>query len=85
MIKRLFKLEPILLVLSLAENGSLRDYLETHRENPISRQDKIKIARDVAKGMSHLSGKRVFLSVHNNFTSIGFYINTYFSLPVHRF
>ena len=29
MIKRLFKLEPILLVLSLAENGSLKDYLET--------------------------------------------------------
>ncbi|KAM7433671.1 hypothetical protein ABFA07_016133 [Porites harrisoni] len=50
--------EPILLVLSLAENGSLKDYLETHREKPISRQDKIKIAKDVANGMSHLSGKR---------------------------
>ena len=68
LIKRLFKLEPILLVLSLAENGSLRDYLETHRENPISRQDKIKIARDVANGMSHLSGKRVF-----SFSSQQFY------------
>ena len=59
-IKRLFKLEPILLILHLAENGSLKEYLERNPENPISPQDKIKIARDVANGMSHLSGKRVF-------------------------
>ena len=60
LIKRLFKLEPILLVLRLAENGSLKEYLGRNRQNPISTQDKIKIARDVANGMSHLSSKRVF-------------------------
>lgn len=52
----------MLLVLSLAENGSLEDYLETHRENPISTVGKIKIARDVASGMLHLSDKRVLFS-----------------------
>ena len=86
LIKRLFKLEPILLVLRLAENGSLKEYLGRNRQNPISTQDKIKIARDVANGMSHLSSKRVFFfPVHNNFTFISFYINTHFSLPVLRF
>ena len=85
LIKRLFKLEPILIVLHLAENGSLKEYLERNRQNPISTQDKINIARDVANGMLHLSSKRVFFfPVHNNFTFISFYINTHFSLPVHR-
>lgn len=52
----------MLLVLSLAEHGSLEDYLEKHRENPISTVGKIKIARDVASGMLHLSNKRVLFS-----------------------
>ena len=85
LIKRLFTLEPILIVLRLAENGSLKEYLERNRQNPISTQDKIKFARDVANGMLHLSSKRVFFPVHNNLTFISFYINTPFSLPVHRF
>ena len=57
---RLFEiLGPILLVLRLAENGSLKDYLKRHRENPMSTEDKIKIARDVASGMLHLSNRWV--------------------------
>jgi len=59
--------EPILVLVRLAENGCLLNQLKKSRENPyinvenkkehFTHSDKIKIARDVAKGMSHLSSK----------------------------
>ena len=64
-----FQLEPILVVVSLAENGCLLDRLRENRKNPyvnvgdkkatFTETDKVKIARDVASGMLHLSSKVV--------------------------
>jgi len=61
--------EPILVLVRLAENGCLLNQLKKSRENPyinvenktehFTNIDKIRIARDVAKGMSHLSSKVV--------------------------
>ncbi|XP_068736382.1 tyrosine kinase receptor Cad96Ca-like [Montipora capricornis] len=59
--------EPILVVVRLAENGCLLDRLRENRKNPyvnvgdkkatFTETDKVKIARDVASGMLHLSSK----------------------------
>ncbi|XP_068735923.1 uncharacterized protein [Montipora capricornis] len=59
--------EPILVVVRLAENGCLLDRLKENRANPyvnvgnkkatFTETDKVKIARDVANGMLHLSNK----------------------------
>ncbi|XP_068706399.1 tyrosine kinase receptor Cad96Ca-like [Montipora foliosa] len=59
--------EPILVVVRLAENGCLLDRLRENRKNPyvnvrdkketFTENDKVKIARDVASGMLHLSSK----------------------------
>jgi len=56
-------------LVSLAENGCLLNQLNKSREKPyisvenkkehFTHIDKIKIARDVAKGMAHLSSKVV--------------------------
>ena len=58
------------MVVSLAVNGCLLDHLRKNRENPyinveakhavrFTPIEKIRIARDVANGMSHLSSKLV--------------------------
>ena len=57
------------MVVRLAENGCLLNHLKKNRENPyinvenkqvhFTRLDKLKIARDVANGMLHLSSKVV--------------------------
>ena len=64
-------LESILVIVSLAPNGCLLSELKKNRENPyygdsitsvgFTRVDKLKIARDVACGMSHLSSKKVVM------------------------
>lgn len=64
-----FKTEPILVVVRLAENGCLLNVLKKNRENAyinveskkvsLTDTDRIKIARDVANGMLHLSSKVV--------------------------
>lgn len=58
------------MVVRLAENGCLLNHLRKNRENPyinvenkqfhFTRLDKLKIARDVANGMLHLSSKVVW-------------------------
>lgn len=63
-------LEPILVVVRLAENGCLLSHLKKSRENSyinvqaknavhFTPVDRIKIARDVACGMLHLASKVV--------------------------
>ncbi|XP_066022960.1 muscle, skeletal receptor tyrosine protein kinase isoform X1 [Pocillopora verrucosa] len=62
------KSESILVIVSLAPNGCLLNELKKNRENlyygdsitsvGFTRVDKLKIARDVACGMSHLSSKK---------------------------
>lgn len=64
-----FKTEPILVVVRLAENGCLLNVLKKNRENAyinveskkvsLTDTDRIRIARDVANGMLHLSSKVV--------------------------
>ncbi|PFX27312.1 Angiopoietin-1 receptor [Stylophora pistillata] len=61
-------LDSILVIVRLAPNGCLLDQLKKNRENPyedkmkrqigFTRVDKLKIARDVACGMSHLASKK---------------------------
>ena len=67
-----------MIVVRLAENGNLEEYLRRNQGNPISTKDKIKIARDVANGMLHLSSKRVFFSLNNNFNSKVFTLTSTF-------
>lgn len=66
----LILLEPILVVVRLAENGCLLNQLKKNRENAyinveekpdvyFSHFDNTRIARDVASGMLHLSNKKV--------------------------
>ncbi|XP_022787743.1 uncharacterized protein LOC111327749 isoform X2 [Stylophora pistillata] len=60
--------DSILVIVRLAPNGCLLDQLKKNRENPyedkmkrqigFTRVDKLKIARDVACGMSHLASKK---------------------------
>ena len=71
--------------MSLAENGSLKDYLAKHRENPISTEDKIKIARDVANGMSYLSKKRVYFFQLTTILPLSVFMLTRISLWVSPF
>ncbi|XP_022787755.1 angiopoietin-1 receptor-like [Stylophora pistillata] len=62
------KTESVLVIVRLAPNGSLLDQLKRNRVNPyynvtdkqinFTPQDKVKIARDVACGMLHLSNKK---------------------------
>ena len=57
------------MIVTLAPNGCLLDQLKKNRENPyynvskkeinFTPQDKVKIARDVARGMLHLASKKV--------------------------
>ena len=57
------------MIVTLAPNGCLLDQLKKNRENPyynvskkeinFTPQDKVKIARDVARGMLHLGSKKV--------------------------
>ena len=57
------------MIVTLAPNGCLLDQLKKNRENPyynvwkkemnFTLQHKVKIARDVARGMLHLASKRV--------------------------
>ena len=57
------------MVLRLAENGCLLKFLQKSRDNPhvnvnqpqicFTRGERIRIARDIANGMLHLSNKRV--------------------------
>ena len=57
------------MVVRLAENGCLLNFLQKSRDNPyvnvnqpeicFTRDDRIRIARDVANGMLHLSNKKV--------------------------
>ena len=55
------------MVVRLAEKGCLLDHLKKNRENPyvnvqennFTHIDKMRIARDVAKGMLHLATKKV--------------------------
>lgn len=64
-----FKIEPILVAVRLAENGCLLNVLKKNRENAyiniegkkvsLTDTDRIRIARDVANGMLHLSSKVV--------------------------
>ena len=59
----------IWVIVSLAPNGCLLNELKKNRENPyyndmretvgFTRVDKVKIARDVACGMSYLASKKV--------------------------
>ena len=59
----------ILVVVRLAVNGSLLQFLTKNRENPyinveqkqvpFTHVEKVKIARDVANGMLHLATKKV--------------------------
>ena len=60
--------EPVLVVVRLAPNGCLLNHLRNH-ENPyinvrgkqkhLTHMDQLRIARDIANGMSHLSNKKV--------------------------
>ncbi|CAH3022247.1 unnamed protein product, partial [Porites evermanni] len=60
--------EPALVVVRLAENGCLLNFLQKSRENPyvnvnqpeicFTRDERIRIAKDIANGMLHLSSKR---------------------------
>ena len=62
-------LEPVLVVVRLAQNGCLLDYLRKSRENlyinvekskiNFELSDRVGIARDIANGMLHLSNKKV--------------------------
>lgn len=57
------------MVVRLAQNGCLLNYLRKYREDPyvnvkekrghFTRVDKLRIARDIANGMLHLSNKKV--------------------------
>ena len=57
------------MIVTFAPNGCLLDQLKKNRENPyynvskkeinFTPQDKVKIARDVARGMLHLASKKV--------------------------
>ena len=57
------------MVVRLAENGCLLNFLQKSRENPyvnvnqpkicFTRDERIRTARDIANGMLHLSNKRV--------------------------
>ena len=57
------------MIVSLAQNGCLLNHLKKNRENPyvnvkerqlhFSDIDRLRIARDVADGMLHLSNKKV--------------------------
>lgn len=58
-----------MVVVRLAENGNLLQFLKKNRENPyinvaqkqanLTHIDKVKIARDIANGMLHLATKKV--------------------------
>ena len=62
-------LEPVLVVVRLAQNGCLLDYLRKSREHlyinvekskiNFELSDRVGIARDIANGMLHLSNKKV--------------------------
>nr|XP_058964172.1 uncharacterized protein LOC131790911 isoform X2 [Pocillopora verrucosa] len=62
------KTEPVLMIVTLAPNGCLLHQLKKNRENPydsvskkemnFTPEDKVKIARDVARGMLHLASKK---------------------------
>ena len=62
-------LEPVLVVVRLAQNGCLLDYLRKSRENlyinvekskfNFELSDRVGIARDIANGMLHLSNRKV--------------------------
>ena len=61
--------EPVLVIVRLAQNGCLLTLLKKNRKNPyknieekgghFTRIDKLRIARDIANGMLHLSNKKV--------------------------
>ncbi|PFX11772.1 Tyrosine-protein kinase transmembrane receptor ROR2 [Stylophora pistillata] len=60
--------ESVLVIIRLAPNGCLLDQLKRNRENPyydvskkqinFTPQDKVEVARDVARGMLHLASKK---------------------------
>ena len=62
-------LEPVLVVVRLAQNGCLLDYLRKSREHlyinvekskiNFELSDRVGIARDIANGMLHLSNRKV--------------------------
>ena len=64
-----FETEPTLVVVRLAENGCLLNYLQRSRENlyvnvnkpkiSFTSSERTRIARDIANGMLHLSNKKV--------------------------
>lgn len=63
--------EPVLVVVSLAQNGCLLNHLQKSREHPYINvakpireinfdvNERVRIARDIANGMLHLSNKKV--------------------------
>ena len=65
----LFQTEPTLVVVRLAENGCLLNYLHRSTENSyvnvnqpklsFTTSERTRIARDIANGMLHLSNKKV--------------------------
>ena len=64
------------MIVRLAPNGCLLDQLKRNRENPyydvskkqinFTPQDKVEVARDVARGMLHLASKKVRDTVTNS-------------------
>jgi len=73
-------------VVRLAENGCLLNFLQKSRENPyvnanqpeicFTRGERIRIARDIANGMLHLSNKRVRSSRNGEIRTVRIILNS---------
>ena len=70
--------EPVLVVVSLAQNGCLLNHLQKSRDHPYINvaksvceinfdvNERVRIARDIANGMLHLSNKKVNKIIKNH-------------------